>query len=83
MTIVLQKAKATEKVVKMIETENVLCFECDRKFSKEEIKKEVEDLFEVKVDSVRVHIRKNKKIAYVRLKPEFVAADVATTLGVL
>ena len=83
MSVILQKSKATEKIVKMIEAENVLCFETDRKFSKLEIKNEVENLFDVKVAGVRVHIRKNKKIAYVRLKPEFIAADIATTIGVL
>ena len=83
MTVILQKARATEKIVKMIEAENVLCFETDRKFSKMDIKNEVESLFDVKVAGVRVHIRKNKKLAYVKLKPEFVAADIATTIGVL
>ena len=81
--MILEKPKATEKIVKLIESENVLCFETDRKVSKEEIKTEVEALFDVKVEKVRVHIRKNKKLAYVKLKSEFVAADVATKIGVL
>jgi ribosomal protein L23 len=81
--IILQRAIATEKIVRMIEVDNLLCFETDRKFSKADIKKEVEELFDVKVESVRTHIRKNKKLAYVKLKSEFAAADVATKLGVL
>ncbi|RMD45496.1 50S ribosomal protein L23 [Candidatus Pacearchaeota archaeon] len=82
-TIILEKVKATEKVVRQIETENVLVFVVDRSISKPEIKKEVENVFDVEVQKVRTHTSKNKKIAYVKLKPEFVAADVATKLGVI
>jgi len=81
--MILQKAKTTEKIVRMIEIENVIVFETDRKFSKQEIKEEVEKIFKVKVESVRTHTRKNKKIAYVKLKQGFAAADVATKLGLL
>lgn len=82
MTI-LEKVKATEKVVRMIESENLIAFETDRKTTKSEIAKEVEDLFDVKVAEVRTMTRKNKKIAYVRLNKDYVAADVAAKLGVL
>lgn len=83
MNVILQKPKTTEKIVRMVEIENILVFETDRKFCKEEIKNEVEKLFDVKVAGVRTHNRKNKKIAYVKLKQEFPAADVATKLGLL
>ena len=82
-TVILEKTIATEQKVRMLEMENTICFEIDRAISKAEVKEEVEDLFEVKVEGVRTHIRKNKMIAYVKLKPEFIAADVATRLGVL
>ena len=81
--IILQKIKATEKNVKLLETENVLVFETDRQFSKLDLKNEVENLFKVKVAKVRTHTRKNKKLAYIKLKPEFLAIDVATKLGVM
>jgi len=81
--IILQKPKSTEKIVRMIEAENVIAFETDKRASKLEIKNEIEDLFNVKVESVRTHIRKNKKIVYARLKPDFHAADVATKIGLL
>ncbi len=81
--IILEKAISSEKVVRMIERENLLCFETDRKTKKEEIKKEVEYLFDVKVENVKTLTRANKKRAYVKLKPEFVAADVATKIGML
>lgn len=81
--IILEKVISSEKMVRMIEKENLLCFETDRKVKKKEIKKEVEELFDVKVESVKTLTRANKKRAYVKLKPEFVAADVATKIGML
>lgn len=81
--MVLQKMKSTEKIVRMIEAENLIVFETDRSVKKEEIKKEIESLFGVKVAKVRTHNRKNKKLAYIKLKPEFQAIDVATKLGVM
>ena len=81
--IILQKVKSTEKGIRILEAENVLVFETDRKFGKAEIKKEVEELFNVKVEGVRTHNRKNKKIAYVKLKPDYQAIDVATKLGMM
>ena len=81
--VILEKVKATEKIVRMIESENLIAFETDRKVTKNEIAKEVESLFSVKVRSVRTVTRKNKKIAYVTLTKDYVAADVASKLGVL
>ena len=82
-TIILEKIKSTEKIVRQIEIDNCLVFVVDRSVTKEEVKKEVEDLFEVKVEKVRTHTQKNKKIAYVKLKPEFPAVDLATKLGIM
>lgn len=82
-TIILEKVKATEKIVRQIEVDNVLVFVVDRAISKPEIKAEVEGLFDVKVEKVRTHTMKNKKLAYVKLKAEFPAVDVATKLGVM
>lgn len=77
------KPLVTEKAVMLIETENVLVFEVERNRTKPEIKKEIEDLLEVKVDKTRVLNKGNKKIAYVKLKKEFPAIDVATKLGLI
>lgn len=82
-TIVLEKIKSTEKIVRQIEVDNCLVFVVDRAVSKPEIKKEVEELFDVKVDKVRTHTQKNKKIAYVKLNREFLAVDLATKLGMM
>jgi ribosomal protein L23 len=79
----IQKIRSTEKIVKMIESDNTLVFETDIKVMKPEMKAEVEKLFNVKVKSVNTHIRRNKKIVFVRLMPEFPAIDVATKLGLM
>lgn len=73
----------TEKAVKMIDVENTLSFETERRATKTAIKKEVETLFSVKVDKVRTLIKANKKYAFVRLNKSNLAADVATKLGMI
>ena len=82
-TIILEKVKTTEKIVRQIEADNVLVFVVDRAVSKLDVKNEVEDLFDVKVAKVRTHTLRNKKYAYVKLKPEYQAVDIATKLGVM
>jgi len=82
-TIILEKVKSTEKIVRQIEADNILVFVVDRAINKPEIKAEVEDLFDVKVAKVRTHTMKNKKLAYVKLNVEFPAVDVATKLGLM
>ncbi|MBU0958939.1 MAG: 50S ribosomal protein L23 [Nanoarchaeota archaeon] len=77
------KPMVTEKAVMMIEAQNVLSFKTEKNMTKEEIKKEVEEIFEVKVSSVRTRIKGNNKYAYVKLKPEFLAIDIATKLGII
>lgn len=81
--MILEKIKSSEKIVRMIEANNLIVFETDRAVKKEEIKKEVEKMFNVKVDKVNVQIVKNKKLAYVKLKPEFKAIDLANKLGIM
>jgi large subunit ribosomal protein L23 len=81
--IILEKVKATEKIVRQIEVDNIVVFIVDRAVTKDQIRKEVEGLFNVKVEGVRTLTQKNKKQAFVKLKPEFSAGDLATKLGVL
>lgn len=82
-TIILEKIISTEKIVRQIEVDNLLVFEVDRAVRKNEIQKEVQELFDVKVEKVRTLTNKNKKIAYVKLKPEFSAGDLAMKLGIM
>ena len=77
------KPIVTEKAVMMIERENILTFELGKEKTKNEIRDEVEEIFEVKVAKVRTLVRDNKKYAYVKLKKEFLAIDVATKLGLM
>jgi len=73
----------TEKAVMKIEMQNVLIFETAKEKTKDEIKKEIEELFDVKVDKVRTQVKNNKKLAYVQLKKDFPAIDIATKLGLI
>ncbi|MEX0919998.1 MAG: 50S ribosomal protein L23 [Candidatus Pacearchaeota archaeon] len=77
------KPLATEKAVMKIESENILTFQTNKESNKEDIKKEIENLFGVKVEKVRTLLKGNKKYAYVKLKKESVALDVATKLGIM
>ncbi len=77
------KPVVTEKAVMLIESQNVLTFKTDKRKTKEEIKKEFEEMFEVKIQNIRTLIKSNKKYAYLKLKQEFPAIDIATKLGII
>ena len=77
------KPLVTEKAVMLIESQNVLIFETEKETTKEQVKKEIEDLFEVKVEKIRTLIILNKKHTYIKLKKEFHALDLATKLGLM
>jgi len=77
------KPITSEKAVRLIEAENTLLFETERKRKKPELKKEIEEAFKVKVEKVRTFIRGNKKYAYVRLDKKNPAIDIATKLGMI
>ena len=74
----------TESSSLMVEKENKLVFVVSLKATKPDVKKAVEKLYEVKVLSVNVQITpEGEKKAYVKLTPDFKAADVAIKLGLL
>ena len=74
----------TEKAMKLMQEENKMVFIVERKLKKEEIKKQVEEIFKTKVLKVNTLITPNgMKKAYVKLSPETLAMDIATQLGVL
>ena len=77
------KPVTTEKAVRLIELNNTIVVEIDRKESKKKIKKEFEEMFKVKIDTVNTLIHANKKIAYLRLNKKNPAIDVATKLGMI
>jgi large subunit ribosomal protein L23 len=74
----------TEVASRILESENKLVFVVNLKASKSDVKRAVEELYEVRVERVTVIItHKGEKKAYVRLTPDFKAADVAIKLGIL
>jgi len=74
----------TEKAINLIEKENTLVFIVDRKATKHDIKRAIEILFDVKVDRVRTLITpKGEKKAYIKLRPEYKASEVAIHLGLI
>jgi ribosomal protein L23 len=77
------KPVVTEKAVMKIETENMLTFKVETNMTKIDIKKEVESLFDVKVESVNTKIIGSGKVAYVKLNKKNLAIDIATKLGML
>jgi ribosomal protein L23 len=77
------KPVSTEKAVRLIELNNTLVMEIDRRKNKNEIRKEVEEIFKVKVEDINTLIRNNKKYAYVKLNKKNPAIDVATKLGMI
>ena len=75
---------ATEKAVRLIETENKLTFIVAPDASRSDVKHAVELLYEVKVRRVRTELAPDgRKRAYVRLDPKFMADEVASKLGVI
>lgn len=77
------KAVSTEKAIRLIETENTIMFNIDRKMKKPELKSELEKMFNIKIAKIRTHIMKGEKIAFVRLNKESSAPELATKLGLI
>jgi len=77
------KPITTEKAIKLLESENTIVFEFPRKKNKVEIRKEIEEMFNVKIEKISTMIRINKKIAYIRLNKKNPAIDIATKLGMI
>jgi len=74
----------TEVTSRLIETENKLVFIVNIKATKSDIKRAVEELYDVKVERVNVTITpEGQKKAFVKLHPEYKATDVAIKLGIL
>ena len=73
----------TEKTTILLERNNTLTFIVRRDATKNEIKRAVEELYEVKVEKVNTLITPDgQKKAYVKLAPEYKAEDIASRLGV-
>jgi large subunit ribosomal protein L23 len=74
----------TESASVMVEKDNKLIFIVNLKAGKADIKRAVETMYEVKVARVNVLVTpQGVKKAFVKLKPEYRASDVAIKLGIL
>jgi len=74
----------TESASLMVEKENKLVFAVNLNATKADVKTAVEKLYEVKVKKVNLLITpKGEKKAFVKLHPDYKAADVAIKLGIL
>ena len=84
MSSILIRPIQSEKALRLIEQNNTLTFIVDRKATKHDIKRAVEEAFGVKVVKVNTLITpKGEKKAYVKLAPGYSAADIAARLGIL
>lgn len=74
----------TEAASLMVEQENKLVFMVNLKATKYDVRDAVEELYEVEVEKVNVLITpEGEKKAFVKLRPDYRAVDVAIKLGIL
>lgn len=74
----------SEDTVKLIEGENKITFIVHNKATKNDVKRAVEELYEVTVFRVfTLTTPEGKKKAYVKLSPASKASDLAVKLGIL
>ncbi len=79
----IKRVVVTQDTVQLIEKENKIVFIVDVKAKKPEIKRAVEQLYEVEVDKVNTLITpQGEKKAFVKLKPEYSASELAVKLGI-
>ncbi|MCD6341891.1 MAG: 50S ribosomal protein L23 [Thaumarchaeota archaeon] len=81
---IIKRIVITQDAVSLIERENKITFVVDVRATKKDVKRAIEELYGVEVDKVNVLITpRGEKKAYVKLKPEYSAADLAVELGIL
>lgn len=81
--LVIIRPVVTEASLEAVDNENKLTFFVLRTANKNTIKWAVESLYEVVVEKINTLILPTgEKKAFVRLAPEYSAADVATQLGI-
>ncbi|NON62508.1 MULTISPECIES: 50S ribosomal protein L23 [Acidianus] len=82
--MIIKETLSTEKATKLIEATNTIVVIVDKKATKDQIKSELEKSFEVKIEKINTVITPTGiKKAYIRLKPEYKAVDLAQKLGIL
>ena len=75
---------STEKSIRLMESENKLIFVVNKKSTKKEIKKAIEEMFKVEVDNVNTFVNADgQKRAYVKFSAKNPAIDIATQMGMM
>jgi len=74
---------ATEKSIRIMESENKIVFVVENNANKMQVKQAVEKEYNVKVVKVNIRIRGGRKEAIVKLAKENPAMDIATNLGIM
>ena len=81
---IIEYPLATEKSIKLMESENKLIFIVNKKATKPEIKKALEEEFKIKTKSIRTTIdTRGRKKAYIQFADDTPAIDLATKLGLM
>lgn len=81
--MIIRHPLITEQTVASMDRDNVLVFIVDRQASKKDIKRAVEELYQVELLSVNTLVLPDgRKKAYVKLREEYLADEVATKIGV-
>jgi large subunit ribosomal protein L23 len=84
MKEIILKIVMSEKASRLMEESNTLTFIVARDANKQKIKDAIENLYNVKVESVNTLITpRGEKKAMVKLSKEYKAADIATKFGLL
>jgi len=74
----------SEDAVTLLEAENKITFIVNLQADKGDVKRAIEELYEVRVERVTTLITsEGEKKAFVKLTPDFKAADLAVKLGLL
>ena len=80
---IIRRPLITEKTFDLIEKENKLVFIVDRGANKNQIKRAIEKIHNVKVLKVNTMITpKGEKKAFIKLHPDNSAQDIAIDLGI-
>ncbi len=75
---------STEKSIRLMEAENKLIFVVDNKATKNDVKKAIQEMFNVEVEDVNTFVSvEGEKRAYVKFSKKYPAIDIATQMGLI
>ena len=75
---------STEKSIRLMESENKLIFVVNKKSTKKEIKRAIEEMFKVEVADINTFVNADgEKRAYVKFSSKNPAIDIATQMGLM